>query len=197
MKALFFDIDGTLLSEITKEIPQSALDALKKTAEKGNLTFINTGRTWSELPEELKKLPFSGFLCGCGTYLRRDGEILMHQTIPKKRCEEIPVILKECRIGMILEGTDNVYFSSEVSRFREVEQTRAYFAAVGIGLAETAETKGIIYDKFCIVTDAQSDASGFRRPGADRSRSRTEIRKTEAFSAPDRKSTRSAFLVFF
>ena len=156
-KVLFFDIDGTLLSEITKEIPQSALDALKKTAEKGNLTFINTGRTWSELPEELKKLPFSGFLCGCGTYLRRDGEILMHQTIPKKRCEEIPVILKECRIGMILEGTDNVYFSSEVSRFREVEQTRAYFAAVGIGLAETAETKGIIYDKFCIVTDAQSD----------------------------------------
>ena len=138
VKALFFDIDGTLLSEITKEIPQSALDALKKTAEKGNLTFINTGRTWSELPEELKKLPFSGFLCGCGTYLRRDGEILMHQTIPKKRCEEI-------------------YFSSEVSRFREVEQTRAYFAAVGIGLAETAETKGIIYDKFCIVTDAQSD----------------------------------------
>ena len=71
VKALFFDIDGTLLSEITKEIPQSALDALKKTAEKGNLTFINTGRTWSELPEELKKLPFSGFLCGCGTYLRR------------------------------------------------------------------------------------------------------------------------------
>jgi len=157
VKALFFDIDGTLLSEITKEIPQSALDALKKTAEKGNLTFINTGRTWSELPEELKKLPFSGFLCGCGTYLRRDGEILMHQTIPKKRCEEIPVILKECRIGMILEGTDNVYFPSEVSRFQEVEQTRAHFAAVGIGLAETAETKGIIYDKFCIVTDAQSD----------------------------------------
>ena len=61
MKALFFDIDGTLLSEITKEIPHSALDALKKTAEKGNLTFINTGRTWSELPEELKKLPFSGW----------------------------------------------------------------------------------------------------------------------------------------
>lgn len=148
VKALFFDIDGTLLSEITKEIPQSALDALKKTAEKGNLTFINTGRTWSELPEELKKLPFSGFLCGCGTYLRRDGEILMHQTIPKKRCEEIPVILKACRIGMILEGTDNVYFSSEVSRFREVEQTRAYFAAVGIGLAETAETKGIITINF-------------------------------------------------
>ena len=40
-KLLFFDIDGTLLSEITKEIPQSALDALKKTAEKGNLTKMS------------------------------------------------------------------------------------------------------------------------------------------------------------
>ena len=77
MKALFFDIDGTLLSEITREIPQSALEALKRTEEKGNLTFINTGRTWSELPEELKKLPFSGFLCGCGTYLRQGDKILM------------------------------------------------------------------------------------------------------------------------
>lgn len=66
MKALFFDIDGTLLSEITKEIPQSALDALKKTAEKGNLTFINTGRTWSELPEELKSFRFPDFCAAAG-----------------------------------------------------------------------------------------------------------------------------------
>ena len=39
-KLLFFDIDGTLLSEITREIPQSALEALKRTEEKGNLTFL-------------------------------------------------------------------------------------------------------------------------------------------------------------
>ena len=28
--ALFFDIDGTILSEITKEIPESALEALNQ-----------------------------------------------------------------------------------------------------------------------------------------------------------------------
>ena len=28
--ALFFDIDGTVLSEITKEIPASTVDALKR-----------------------------------------------------------------------------------------------------------------------------------------------------------------------
>ena len=30
MSALFFDIDGTILSEITHEIPESALVALRK-----------------------------------------------------------------------------------------------------------------------------------------------------------------------
>ena len=67
--ALFFDIDGTLLSDVTGKIPDSALDALKKTIELGNLTFINTGRCYCSVPMELKRAPFSGYLCGCGTYI--------------------------------------------------------------------------------------------------------------------------------
>ena len=45
MSALFFDIDGTILSEITHKIPESALEALHKAQENGHKTFINTGRT--------------------------------------------------------------------------------------------------------------------------------------------------------
>ena len=56
--ALFFDIDGTLLSDVTGKIPDSALDALKKTIELGNLTFINTGRCYCSVPMELKRAPF-------------------------------------------------------------------------------------------------------------------------------------------
>ena len=33
MSALFFDIDGTILSEITHKIPESALEALHKAQE--------------------------------------------------------------------------------------------------------------------------------------------------------------------
>ena len=36
MSALFFDIDGTILSEITHEIPESALVALRKAQENGH-----------------------------------------------------------------------------------------------------------------------------------------------------------------
>ena len=41
MSALFFDIDGTILSEITHKIPESALEALHKAQENGHKTFIN------------------------------------------------------------------------------------------------------------------------------------------------------------
>jgi len=42
---LFFDIDGTVLSEITKEVPVSAINAMKAAQQAGHLLFINTGRT--------------------------------------------------------------------------------------------------------------------------------------------------------
>ena len=52
IKAVFFDIDGTLLSHSTNSVPASARRALEELREKGILTFIATGR---HLPE-LRKL---------------------------------------------------------------------------------------------------------------------------------------------
>lgn len=48
---LFFDIDGTLLSEKTKVIPESAMGALDKAKKEGHLLFINTGRTVCSIPD--------------------------------------------------------------------------------------------------------------------------------------------------
>ncbi|MEG0277428.1 MAG: HAD-IIB family hydrolase, partial [Coprobacillus sp.] len=44
IKAIFFDIDGTLVSFDTHEIPQSTFDALYQLKEKGIKLFIATGR---------------------------------------------------------------------------------------------------------------------------------------------------------
>ena len=38
-EALFFDIDGTVLSEITKEIPASTVDALKRAHDAGHFFY--------------------------------------------------------------------------------------------------------------------------------------------------------------
>ncbi len=44
IKALFFDIDGTLVSFKTHEIPQSTIEALEEAHQKGIRIFISTGR---------------------------------------------------------------------------------------------------------------------------------------------------------
>ena len=44
IKAAFFDIDGTLQSFVTKQMPQSARNAIAKLQEKGIRCIVATGR---------------------------------------------------------------------------------------------------------------------------------------------------------
>ena len=44
VKAVFFDIDGTLVSFKTHEVPLSTVECLKALRSKGIKTFVSTGR---------------------------------------------------------------------------------------------------------------------------------------------------------
>ena len=67
-KILFFDIDGTLLGR-NEYLPESAVEAIKKTRAKGNLCFICSGRSKAMLPKKLLDVGFDGIICGGGTYI--------------------------------------------------------------------------------------------------------------------------------
>lgn len=84
-KALFFDIDGTLFSEIERQVPQSAVLALKKTRQCGNLVFINTGRTVCQTAGIQMEVESDGLLCGCGTYITTGNEVIYDRRIPAER----------------------------------------------------------------------------------------------------------------
>ena len=62
--ALFFDVDGTLIDEQTKIVPESTLRALKQARENGHLVFINTGRTSCNTLDSMKHIPVDGYVCG-------------------------------------------------------------------------------------------------------------------------------------
>lgn len=56
-KALFFDIDLTLVGVDENKnafIPQSAINAIRKTREEGNLAFVATGRSLSQIEDAMK-----------------------------------------------------------------------------------------------------------------------------------------------
>ena len=56
---IFFDIDGTLATEDERSlIPESTRNAIAETRRKGNLTFVNSGRTTFNIPPRIKELGF-------------------------------------------------------------------------------------------------------------------------------------------
>lgn len=159
--ALFFDIDGTVLSEITKKIPDSAFRAMAEAKKNGCLLFINTGRTYCSIPAEIKRFDFDGYMCGCGCYLVFHDEVLLESHLSVKRGQEIIDKMRACRLEGIMEGTDDVYFPAGMSRFEQLESTRFYFGKRGLGTERYMEHGNLEYDKLFVYADKLSDTETF------------------------------------
>lgn len=161
MAALFFDIDGTLISELTGKIPESAREAMRKAKDNGHKLFINTGRTLCSLPPAIKAFGFDGLLCGCGTYLLYQDQVLLESAIPFERGRELIDAMESCCVEGFLEGTEDIYFSSRVYRFEQLESTRRYMAGLGLGRESWLERKDFQYDKMLVYIDDKSDKERF------------------------------------
>lgn len=87
---IFFDIDGTIMTEDERMIiPESTVSAIAETRRKGNLTFINSGRTAFNVSERIKSLGFDGFIYGCGTQIEYNGKVLFHNKLDRNLCRNI------------------------------------------------------------------------------------------------------------
>ncbi|MBR5048818.1 MAG: Cof-type HAD-IIB family hydrolase [Erysipelotrichaceae bacterium] len=63
IKVCFFDIDGTLLSHKTGQVPASTTRALRQLREKGIKTVISTGRSLEEMVKlPILEVPFDAYL---------------------------------------------------------------------------------------------------------------------------------------
>lgn len=160
--ALFFDIDGTLISDKTNKIPRSTIDALQLAKDKGHLLFINSGRTICAIRPELKAINFDGFLCGCGTFISYHGQVLFKRSIDETRGNDILDKMQACNVDCIVEGSKDIYFPRHISRFADMEKQRNYYKAY-FGLAQKThiEDRGFIFDKLFARTDEKSDKQAF------------------------------------
>ncbi len=83
IRAAFFDIDGTLTSFTSHEVPSSTARALQELRERGVLLFICTGRAPSQMGVVLNKLPlhFDGIVGANGQYCWNDDGIIARNPI--------------------------------------------------------------------------------------------------------------------
>lgn len=113
IKAIFFDIDGTLLSQKTGKVPESAVKAIREIQEKGVKIIVATGRDI----RELKKLPLDGI--EFDAYLTLNGNICLDKDlktfagneIDQKEVEVLVSIFQAGRIPFVLIGEDKRYIN--------------------------------------------------------------------------------------
>ncbi len=83
VKAVFFDIDGTLVSFTTHQILQSTIDTVRKIREQGVKVFIATGRP-RPFVNNLGDLEYDGIMTVNGAECRlADGTVIRHDPIHK------------------------------------------------------------------------------------------------------------------
>lgn len=160
-KALFFDIDGTLLTDDTKCLPESAAEAIKKARQAGHLVFINSGRARCLMQEVEEKLDVDGYLCGCGTYIEVQGKLILHHVIRRERRLELQKSILNHGLDGILEGPEGCFVQTGVSHMDEIERVKnVVYLNRALRSAEWRE-EAVPFDKFCVLADGNSDLEGF------------------------------------
>lgn len=106
-KAIFFDLDGTLVSFQTHEISQNTLSALHALHNKGIKLFLSTGRHRRMIDYPMSIFPFDGAITLSGQYCTCGGRVLRSNPMTPAAVEELVGAARSNAFSCIfLEGED-------------------------------------------------------------------------------------------
>ncbi len=113
IKAVFFDLDGTLLSHTSGRIPESTIKALEALGEKGVKRFLATGRHLLEL-EELpgREIPFDGYVTLNGQLcLDRRRQVVFDDPVREPDLERVLEVFHGREIPLMLVEQNRMYLN--------------------------------------------------------------------------------------
>lgn len=147
IRALFFDIDGTLVGRSHRP-PESALRALQMARDNGVLIFVATGRT-TDMAVQLRDIfDFDGILCMTGQYaFDRSGKLL----------HAMPLDKDDIRLMMEIQKTDPfpclVVESKECFTTMQTDFIRAHFGGFNLPVPELYDISRIDeHDVYQLIT---------------------------------------------
>ena len=167
-RAIFFDVDGTLVSHRTKRVPPSAVAALAELRRRGCKVFVATGRSMPEfvyLP--LQELTFDGYVL-VGGQEARDGEgnVIFADPIVG---HDLDVLLEEfraCRRPILFYESVRMYANFVNDHVRRVEEeVSTPVPPIDEPRADLPVLKAIIYED-----DSREDDFMARLPGCKATR---------------------------
>lgn len=163
-KIAFFDIDGTLTSEIDGSIPEDAASAIAQARTNGNLMFINTGRCFQNIGRRFRDIGWDGYVCGCGTNIYCQGQDVLHIAQTHSTTMQLLYAARTTDVDILFESRNFVTF--DLSRpLHHPDAVRQYesFARKYYDMPEDLENPNFFMDKFVIWYQEESQLEAFRR----------------------------------
>ena len=112
MKAIFFDIDGTIYHpEIG--ISQNTIDEIHRVQKLGHKCFIASGRPTGFISKEVKSIGFDGFVLANGAHIVTEGKTIDSLTLPYEETKKLIEYVESQGYEYILLTTDRCYLKKE------------------------------------------------------------------------------------
>lgn len=163
-KIAFFDIDGTLTSEIDGSIPASAITAIRQARGQGHLMFINTGRCFQNVEKRFRDVGFDGYVCGCGTNIYCDGKDVLYTAQTHEVIMQILHAARETDVDILFESRKEVGFdpSRPLHHPGAIRQYQA-FVNRNYDMPDDLENPNFFSDKFVIWYQTPEQLEAFRK----------------------------------
>lgn len=112
-KAVFFDVDGTLLSHRTGDIPESTVDTVRQLRKNGIMVVMASGRHPSELKQlRIDGITFDDYITTNGQIVMdRDWNVIAHNPMPDDVLGLITDAFRDKRLPMQLCTIDDLYMN--------------------------------------------------------------------------------------
>ena len=155
IKAILLDVDGTILSFETHQIPASALAALQQVHEKGIKIIIATGRAAGDL-REIESVPYDAVIAlnGAECYLR-DGTLVYNRPISREDFQKAAAIARQYDIALALELNDGVFVDQLKPAVVQVAQMVDHPIPEVVDVEALFDAKGC--SQFCFYCDQEME----------------------------------------
>ncbi|HEK9100408.1 Cof-type HAD-IIB family hydrolase [Bacillus pfraonensis] len=104
-KVVFFDVDGTLLSEIDRSMHASTKEAIRRVIDKGIKVVVTTGRPYS-LCLEFKELGVDTFISANGAHIKCNDTVIHKSVLSRETVHDITTFAE-------INGHSVSYFTEE------------------------------------------------------------------------------------
>ncbi|MDS0526726.1 HAD family hydrolase [Clostridium sp. SHJSY1] len=117
-KAVFFDIDGTLLDCLNgiADITPRVKNAIRALQAKGNYVFVASGRPYAFLNEALYNFGFDGFVLNNGAYVKVKEKCIYKESIKKDFIKELIYNFERLNIEYSLLGEKYSYIKDDYEK---------------------------------------------------------------------------------